>query len=192
MAEAATRETGPAEGARFDGIAVIEAAAPGGMITLRGDLASPEVAAAVQAGTGLGVPGTREMLHAGAASVAWMSPDELLVMVPAADLPGRLAAMQAAAAGGFVTLADVGDARARFRIRGPRAREVLMKLCPVDLAPAAFGPGRIRRTRAAQIAVALWNTDADSFDLVCFRSVAGYAFALLCTAAAPGSEVFDG
>jgi len=190
MAEAA-RAKGPAEGVRFDGIATIEAAAPAGMITLRGDLAAPEVAAAVTAGTGLAVPGTRQMLREGAQAVAWMSPDELLLMLPAADLTGRLEAMRAAAEGGFVTLADVSDARARFHIRGPRAREVLMKLCPVDLAPAAFGAGRIRRTRAAQIAVALWMTGEDAFDLLCFRSVAGHAFALLRTAAAPGGEVFD-
>ena len=84
---------------------------------------------------------------------------------------------------------DVSDARALFRIDGPGAREVLAKGAPVDLSPAAFGPGDFRRTRLGQVACAFWTPDGTSFELVCFRSVAAYVFGLLENAAKPGSEV---
>jgi sarcosine oxidase subunit gamma len=59
----------------------------------------------------------------------------------------------------------------------------------VDMAPGAFGPGQFRRTRLAQIPAAIWMQDEGVMQIVCFRSVAQYAFDLLKNAATPGSEV---
>jgi sarcosine oxidase subunit gamma len=56
------------------------------------------------------------------------------------------------------------------------------------MAPGAFEPGMIRRTRMAQIAAAFWMVDAETIRVVCFRSVAEYAFNLLKDAAEPGGE----
>jgi len=78
-------------------------------------------------------------------------------------------------------------ARAVFRIEGARAGDVLMKLSPVD--QARLEPGELRRTRAAQVACALWR-EGDGYTLVCFRSVAGYVMGLLTHSAQPGSEIF--
>lgn len=166
-------------------LATVTAAPPMGMISLRGDPADPAVAAAVRSATGLAVPGQRAILRDGARAVAWMSPDELLLMLPADAVAGALAVPDAA----HITLADVSCARAVFRIHGPRADEVVMKLCPVDI--ARLPQGEIRRTRAAQIAVALWRSGPSEITLMCFRSVAGHARALLETAAQPGGAVFD-
>ncbi|TAG30132.1 MAG: sarcosine oxidase subunit gamma, partial [Rhodobacterales bacterium] len=81
---------------------------------------------------------------------------------------------------------DVSDARAVFRIEGPKAADVLRKLVPADI--DSLEPGELRRTRAAQVAVAFWQQDA-GFTLVCFRSVAGYVMGLLSHSAQPGSEI---
>jgi hypothetical protein len=67
-----------------------------------------------------------------------------------------VAALLAALAGKHHLVADVSDARAVFTITGDGAREVLAKCCPVDVAPGVFGPGEVRRTRAAQVAAAVW------------------------------------
>ena len=83
----------------------------------------------------------------------------------------------------------MSDARASFRVSGPHAREVLGKLCPVDLAPAQFTPGMFRRTRMAQVPAALWLAEEDALQVICFRSQARYVFDLLCVAAQEGSEV---
>jgi sarcosine oxidase, subunit gamma len=64
---------------------------------------------------------------------------------------------------------------------------VLAKACPIDF--AEFPVGAIRRTRAAQVAAAVWRDAEDEFTLVCFRSVAQYMWDLLTTLARPGGEV---
>jgi len=115
-----------------------------------------------------------------------MSPDEWLLILPYAEVAGALAKMEAALAGQHFLAVDVSDARAVFRVTGAKAGEVLMKLCPVDL--AALAPGELRRTRAAQVAAAFWR-DGDGFTLVSFRSVAGYVMGVLSHAAQPGSEL---
>ena len=71
-------------------------------------------------------------------------------------------------------------ARAVIRVTGAGARETLAKLCPVDLAPGTFTPGMVRRTRLGQIPAAFWLDGRGAFHLICFRSVADYAFGALC------------
>ncbi len=83
---------------------------------------------------------------------------------------------------------NVSDARAVFCLSGPGAREVIAKLCPVDMSKGAFKPGQFRRTRMAQVPAAFWMEE-DSITIICFRSVADYVFNLLKNAAEPGSEV---
>ncbi len=161
---------------------------PIGMIALRGAADDPAVAAAVQAAVGLGLPEQRQIAAEGARAVAWMSPDEFLLMLPADGVAEALEAGRQAAGDGVVTLADVSDARTGFRIQGPRADEVVMKLCPVDI--ARLPVGEIRRSRAAQIACALWRSGEGEITLLCFRSVAAYARGLLETAARAGGAVF--
>ncbi|SMX34435.1 sarcosine oxidase subunit gamma [Actibacterium lipolyticum] len=173
----------------FDGFVKVEEMGPRGMITLRGDHALPEVKNAATGVAGVNFPGQRECRVVEERGLAWMSPDELLVMVPHGEADTAVASMESDLDGTHSLAVNVSDARAVFRIIGPGAREVLAKLCPVDLSPEAFVPGTIRRTRAAQVPVAFWMVEEDVFELVCFRSVAAYVFDLLKTAAIPGSEV---
>lgn len=169
-----------------DGYVRVAEVGPQGMIVLRskGDGLAEALAA-----LGLPLPGIRRIESAGDRAVAWMSPDELLIWLPYAQVPQAVAALGAALAGKHHLVADVSDARAVFTLTGAGAREVLAKCCPVDFAPGVFGPGEVRRTRAAQVAAAVWMGEDDTFTLVCFRSVARYVFDLLATLARPGAEV---
>ncbi|WP_170472877.1 sarcosine oxidase subunit gamma [Ruegeria arenilitoris] len=175
--------------ASYDGIAKVEESGLQGMITVRGNLSDKVLAKAVKDATGQKVPGQREAFVEGDTGVCWMSPDELLVLVPYAELNAKLAAMTDALSGVHALAVNVSDARAVFRVSGNSAREVLAKLAPVDLSPEAFQPGQIRRSRLAQVAAAFWMDDTDTFRVVCFRSAAEYVFELLKVAAQPGSEV---
>ena len=177
------------KGARFEGIASVSDCGPAGMITLRGDLSSASLQKAAGAASGQAMPAPHRISGGLDAGLAWMSPDELLVLCPYAAVGQRLADLESGLESSHALAVDVSDARAVLRVSGLRAREVLAKLCPVDLAPSAFGPGQFRRTRMAQIPAALWMRDADTFHVVCFRSVTDYAFAVLKVAAQPGSEV---
>lgn len=167
------------------GLALVAREPAGGMITLRGDHADARLAGALDEVLGAPVPGLRRWTGGGGGQALWMSPDELLLLVP--EAAGTLARLGPALAGGFFTLADVSDARARFSVTGRAARDVLAKLAPVDFFD--FPVGSVRRTRTAQAAAAIWREEGERFGLVCFRSVADYVEELLRNAAAPGGEV---
>lgn len=173
--------------ARYDGFAAIREIGPTGMITLRCKQDVAALPGALRACMGLGLPEKRRILTEGQRSIGWMGPDELLLILPYAEVAAMIAALTEALKGEHVLVVDVSDARAMFRIEGPRATEVLAKLCPVDLPNLA--PGELRRTRAAQVPAALWQDEA-GFTLVGFRSVAGYLMGLLTHSAMPGSELF--
>lgn len=185
MSEAVSALAGEA----FDGIVRVEEAGLRGMILLRGDLSDTTLTGAATGVTGTAFPGRGEAKLQGEKGILWMSPDEALVLVPHAEAGAALGAMRKDLKGTHHLLADVSDARAVFRVTGAAAREVLAKLTPADLSPAAFGPGQVRRTRLAQAAAAFWMTGEDAFEVVCFRSVARYVFDLLKTSARPGGEV---
>ncbi|MEM9270138.1 MAG: sarcosine oxidase subunit gamma family protein, partial [Pseudomonadota bacterium] len=160
-----------------------------GMITLRGDLANPELQAAVTQLTGVDMVQTRQAYLSGDRGLAWMSPDELLVFVPAGEVAAALVTLEQSLKDQHHLAVDVSDARALFAIEGASARDVLAKGAPVDLHPSAFGPGQIRRTRLGQLACAFWMTSETRFELVCFASVGHHVDTWQTTAARPGSEV---
>lgn len=169
-------------GAAADATVTVRELASPGTVSLRGDLAVIGPVAAEIAGCA--VPGRRGIAAAGAARLAWMSPDELLLMLPRADVPGALATLAERLSGQHHLALDVSDMRSHFAVTGPGVREVLAKLAPVDLHPDSFGPGEMRRTRLAQVACAFWMEGEEEIRLVCFRSVARYAFDVLRQAAA--------
>ncbi len=178
--------------AGFDGLARVEDCGLQGMITLRGDLSARAVKSSVTAATGL--PGPKQprplqIIAGKSGAAAWMSPDEMLLLCPYGKTGSVLAAMQEKLAKVHALVVDVSDARALLQVAGPCAREVMAKLCPLDLSPENFRPGTLRRTRMAQIPAALWMEDDATFRVICFRSVADYAFNLLKTAAHPEAGV---
>lgn len=189
MSDMATKPVSALGGATSQGFVNVEEVGPVGMITLRGDLASAKLADAVNAAVGVGIPASRRIEMAGDKGAAWMSPDELLLILPYAEVPATVSALDDALAGEHAMAVDVSDARATFRIRGAGAREVMAKLSPADFSPASFGPGELRRTRAAQVAAAVWMSGEAEFSLVCFRSVGRYVFDLLSVSAAEGGQV---
>lgn len=171
--------------ASFNGFANIREIGPLGMITLRAKADVKGLDKAFKA-LGLVVPAQRQIETAGERAAAWMSPDEYLLVMPYAETGAAMAALDKALKGQHYLAAVVSDARAVFRIEGPKAGQVLAKLSPVDL--ATMGPKELRRTRAAQVAAAFWAADG-GYTLVCFRSVASYVMGLLTHSAMPGSEL---
>jgi sarcosine oxidase, subunit gamma len=172
-------------GASFQGFATVREIGPLGMITLRAK-GVKALEKAVKSVTGTKLPAARKIEVNGDKACGWMSPDEYLLIVPYAEVTAALAALTKALSGEHHLAVDVSDARAIFRIEGDKAADVLRKLSPVDFDTLA--PGELRRTRAAQVAAALWHQDG-GFTLVCFRSVAGYVMGLLTHSAQPGSEL---
>jgi sarcosine oxidase subunit gamma len=175
-------------GAVFEGYVRVAEAGLRGMITLRADLADARVAAAVRRVAGVEMPAVRRIALKAGRGAGWMSPDEVLILVPYAEAAATVAALAEALAGVHHLAADVSDARVSFRLEGAGVREVLAKLSPTDLAPGRFAAGELRRSRLAQVAAAFWEEEG-GFTVVAFRSVAGYVFEILRLSAMPGGEV---
>lgn len=182
MAEAAT-------GTKVDpeiGTVTVRELGPEGMVTLRGDLADESLIKAVRKVTGLTVPGQRGFRRGKFGAVAWMSPDELLLLIPHDKAGAAVADLEKALEGQHHLAVDVSDARAMFAVEGPFAREVLAKCSPADLHPDTLPEGEIRRSRLGQVAAAFWCEGGDEWRVVVFRSVAAYARALLERSVADG------
>ena len=171
-------------GTAFDGLASIREIGPVGMIALRCGHDVKALPKAVKTAVGLAMPGVRRIVRDGTFAAGWMAPDEVLLILPYAQVSITLVNIAKALKGEHHLATDVSDARAVFRIAGPDAAEVLMKLTPADV--ARLEPGELRRSRAAQVAAAFWAED-DGYTLVCFRSVAVYVMGLLSHSAQPGA-----
>ena len=163
-----------------------------GMITVRGNLSSRKLQNICKKLTGVAFPKQGGVLSEDEKGLAWMSPDEVLVMVSHAEAAEAVAAIEAAMKGEHFLAVNVSDARAVFSVQGAFSREVIAKLAPADLHPNRFKEGIIRRTRLGQLAAAFWMVDEETFNLICFRSVAEYAFGLLKASADAGDVGYFG
>ena len=175
------------EGAVFNGIAKVEEAGLCGMISFRGDLSETKVKNAVTGVTGVDMPGQRGCNVNAENGLAWMSPDELLIMVEHDKAALVLETLEKGLKGKHYMAENVSDARAVFTVSGQHAAEVIAKLAPVDM--STFAQGEIRRTRLAQVPAAFWMSGENIYTIVCFRSAADYMFGILSAAAQEGSEV---
>lgn len=179
----------PLQGEAYVGFATVQEMGLRGMITIRGELSDAKLCAAISSATGVEVPGTLRCTQAADRSLAWMSPDELLLSGPYPEVGHDLAKLEAALSGHHALLANMSDARAVFQVQGAMGRQVISKLAPLDMSPDASPVGCFRRTRLAQTPAAIWMKSEEVIELICFRSVADYVFALLSRAVMPGSEV---
>ncbi len=159
------------------------------MFTLRANLASTKIKAAVKSATGVAFPNRCLCEVSEGCTLAWMSPDELLIMVPTAQAQKLLTGLEAALEALPFLLEDVSDARAKFILSGAHVREVLGKLERMSCNPDRFPVGSLNRARYAQVAGAVFMEQEDLISIICFRSVQDYVFTLFCDAVAPGSEV---
>jgi len=155
------------------------------MVSLRGDLADPALVTCVTGLTGAAMPGPLTITNGAKGQLAWMSPDELLILI--ADPAAAVAQIAQALAGKHHLAVDVSDMRNAYALGGEGAREILAKVVPVDLHPSVFTPGSFRRTRVGQVAGAVWLEADGVFRVIAFRSVGDYVATLLRQSAQDGT-----
>ena len=160
-------------------LAKIEALGPLGMIQIRADL--DRAGDAIAEAAGVAVPDMLGVESDGLRWLGWMSPDELLLIVPRGQTGAALAGLRDALAEEHALVEDVSDMRAGFTVTGAGAADVIAKLCPLDA--GALTQGTLRRTRAAQVACAVWRSAPDQFTVISFRSTADYLRGILAGAA---------
>jgi len=72
-------------------------------------------------------------------------------------------------------VSDQSDGWAGLRLTGAAAAEVLARLCPLDLNPAVFPPGRVARAPLQHMAAVILRED-EGFAILVFRSMAETAW----------------
>lgn len=153
-----------------------------GMISIRADLG--RAGDAIAEAAGLPLPGRTRIVTDGDRALGWMSPDELLLTLPGAEVGAALRVLTDALAGEHALVADVSDMRCVFDVTGPAPDQVLAKLSPTDV--ETFPADGLRRSRAGQVPVAFWRIP-DGFRVIAFRSVEDYLRRILEGAAAAGT-----
>jgi len=162
---------------------------PVGQVTLRGNLASAKLLAAVTNATGVGVPLPLMAAFDEGTGAVWMSPDELLLLTAYGEAGAVVDALDTALAGEHHMAVNLSDARAVIALSGAGVPEVLAKGAPLDFSEAAFPTGRARRTHLGGVAAGIWRLGREEWEVVCFRSYARHLFDWLTMAARKGSEV---
>ncbi|MGP6087487.1 sarcosine oxidase subunit gamma [Antarctobacter jejuensis] len=129
------------------------------LLPLRGQRAA--LSAALQAAHGVSFPEVGKADEGEGVSCIWSGRDQAFLIGPAPD-PGlaELAAMT-----------DQSDAWATVLLAGEAAEDVLARLVPIDLRPAAFPVGTSARTLCQHMTITIWRRE-DGFGIMAFRSMA--------------------
>lgn len=132
---------------------------PGGIWSIAPYGEGPQVAQALVP-LGLAWPEPGRMTQAGGARLAFAGRGTaFLIGAAAPDFDGAAA------------VTDQSDGWAGLRLTGPAAAEVLARLVPLDLRPAAFPEGSAVRTVLNHMPLCLMRA-AEGFELLVFRSMA--------------------
>lgn len=123
-----------------------------------------------------------------ALAVLWLGPDEWLAVqhdaAPVAEvqLAGRL---REALAGQHASVVEVGEQYCCVTVAGGKARDLIMKSCPLDLHPRVFGGvGHCAQSHLSKTAIILRQASEEpAFELYVRRSFADYLWRWLEDAA---------
>lgn len=113
-----------------------------------------------------------------ALGLAWPAPDRASLSAKAACLwsgRGQAFLIDAAPPKGLeasAALTDISDGWVALQIEGAGARDVLARLFPLDLAPAAFPVGATARSGLVHMMALLHRTGPEAFAVYLFRSMA--------------------
>ena len=113
------------------------------------------VAQACTQAYGKAAPAKPEAVEAGDALLIWSGPDQFLVL--SAREAGAALEKARSAFSGTASLSEQSDGRSLIRISGARARDMLAKVCSLDLHPAVFPVGAAAASSIDHTSVNLWR-----------------------------------
>lgn len=117
-------------------------------------------------------------------TMLWMSPWKWMILHDPSETRQLRRELETALAGVSILLSDVSDARFGIEVSGAQARNLLMRICALDLDAGSFSPGQCAQTLLARVPVLLHQVDDQpTFHLYVDRSMAHYAWDWLSDAA---------
>jgi len=130
-------------------------------------------------------PANPQATSADRALLIWSGPDQFLVLAPRGPAIERTRTAFA----NIASLSEQSDGRSLIRISGPRARDMLAKVCSLDLHPQAFPVGAAAATSIDHTSVNLWRGEDSSGEAVFYLLVfATFAESLWHTLLDSGAE----
>lgn len=151
-----------------------------GAVNLRARRDDTAARQALEAALGTALPSLGRSATAGGLTVLGLGPDEWLAV--GGDGAAAAARLRDRCAGQLVAVTDVTDNYTTLVARGPAARRVLAKGCPLDLHPRASQAGMVAGTVVAKATVVLHLVSDEPapagalFHLLVRRSFADYLF----------------
>lgn len=106
---------------------------------------------------GISLPSAPRRVASGDVAVLGLGPDTWLATREQGGNDFALALKPLLA--GLASISDQSDAQVGLRLTGPRVRETLAKLIPIDLHPRVFAVGQVAETIAAHIGVLIWRLE---------------------------------
>ncbi len=146
------------------------------IVNIRGNAADPAFAAAVKTATGVDLPAkANTVANNGDRQILWLGPNEWWVTAKDGEAAGLVEALRSAFAGQHATACDVSESRAIITLKGPKAREVLMRGISLDLHPKAFGTGQCAQTGLSRCNVLLHQVgEGPRFEIYVLKSFSDY------------------
>ena len=166
-----------AAGSRKDGASVtMSEVAHRTIVNIRGTASDPAFSSAVQNATGVVLPRAANTVSTGGArQILWLGPNEWWVTGSDGEAEALLEALRASFAGQHATACDVSESRAIIRLKGPKARDVLMRGVSLDLHPRAFHVGECVQTGLSRANALLHLIDdAPTFEIYVLKSFSDY------------------
>ena len=129
-----------------------------------------ELSATIERAFGVPLPTHPARIANGTVAFIWSGPDSWLAVCSREnDFASRLETLS----GSLAAITDLTGSQVLVRISGPRARDGLMKVVPVDLDDAVFRTGSAALTIASHVRVHLWRIDdTPTYEIACPRSYA--------------------
>jgi sarcosine oxidase subunit gamma len=153
-----------------------------GMVSVKADLLDAKVREIIESISGVQCPQIGKISNGKKMSVGWMSTDEYAIFGQSSDSIKLVGRIESKLKKYDHLCLNMSDSRRCFHLKGSGWREVLSKGTPADLSPKAFGKGVLRRTRIANVAVAIWSFNETESFVISMTSVSDFMLEWLVNA----------
>jgi sarcosine oxidase subunit gamma len=145
-----------------------------GMVTIKGNLSDNKMREIIQSISGTQCPQIGKISDGKKMSVGWMSTDEYAIFSESSDAIKLVDRIGSKLKKFDHLCLNMSDSRRCFHLKGKGWREVISKGTPANLSPKAFGKGVLRRTRIANVAVAIWSFNETEAFIISMTSVSDF------------------
>jgi sarcosine oxidase subunit gamma len=157
----------------FDGVTVAEVVDQSLVMIAMPNGKADEIEAAISKSCGLSVPAMGRSTRSSDSSITlWRLQDSQLMVYFAYEKDNAEAYIKDTFNAPAAYFTDQSDTWVMIRVSGERSRDVLERICPLDLDPYVFTLGSVSRTVMEHIGTIIYRDGYDSFVLLTMRSFA--------------------